>query len=78
MTATINLKQLRERFREQRDGIISHGRNPATYMVPVPVDDLLALIDTAEAAIEWATEHEGLGNRPADKRLRETLNHYNQ
>jgi hypothetical protein len=68
--AKINLKQLRADTESVPPGF------DALY--EIHRDDLLALIDTAEAAIAWAKRHDDPTIHGFDHyhRLRETLNHY--
>lgn len=71
MPDPINLTQLREQ--------IPPTDQPETHIPIIPIDAriVLALIDTAEAAIEVAAGFGGYSDDPPSMlRLRETLNRY--
>jgi hypothetical protein len=84
-TPPINLTQLRERANYTKDHSEWHLREDGTSLESIPdmevhPDELLALIDTAEAAIDLL-EHLAMigGGQKVEQRylrLRETLNHY--
>jgi hypothetical protein len=70
MTTPINLTQLRTNINET-----TRRSQDNTTAVAIPADWALALIDTAEAAINLINK-QGMGTANAEHHLRETLNHY--